>query len=294
MSLDSAGFCLSGAGEYTFLMKIILAAMGLACLLAGCGTETSGSEEDKVRLAFLEYDAAVKAGNLDALKARVAGEKAAELSKPEAPEILQLAARMRPADATIAACKVTGDRAGLELRGTMEGQSARASASMVRENGVWRLSQESWTLTIDLTGGAAAPPPDVPPPLESMPAAVRKLVDAVASSDAMAGSAAWSELGTRYPSASSFLKDVRPALWDERPVGFIIVEESFKGGGRSFRYFSSKVPTPGAVAHRAKTVGESLRYHLWRFEDAGNSGFKGTFAEWWAPYARSRGLPAFQ
>jgi len=272
-------------------MRIIVAALGLACLLAGCGG--GESEEQKVRSAFVEYDAAVKAGNLEALRARVAGEKAAELSKPEAPQLLQLAARMRPANATIAACTVTGDHASLELTGTMEGQATKASVSMVRQNGAWRLSQESWTLTMDLTGGAAAPEPVVAPPAESMPAAVRKLVDAAASSDATAGSASWSELGTRYQSASSFLKEVRPALWDARPLHFIIVEESFKGGGSSFRYFSSKVPTPGAAAQRAKTVGEALRYHLWRFEDVSNSGFKGTFAEWWAGYARTRGLPAF-
>ena len=274
-------------------MRIIAAALGLAGLLAGCGAGESGSEEPKVRLAFAEYDAAVKAGNLEALKARVSGEKAAELSKPEAPRLLELAARMRPANATVVGCTVTGDRASLALQGTLEGRSIQADVSMVRESGVWRLTQETWKMTIDLTGGAAAPEPVVAPPMESMSAAVRKLVDATASTDAAAGSAAWSELGTRYQSASAFLKDVRAALWDDRPVHFIIVEESFKGGGKSFRYFSSKVPTDGAIPHRAKTVGEALRYHLWRFEDAGNSGFKGTFLEWWATYARGRGLPAY-
>ncbi len=274
-------------------MKMTVFALGLSCVIAGCGAEESGSEQQKVRLAFAEYDAAVKAGNLDALKARVAGDKAAELSKPEAPQLLQLAARMRPSNAAIAACTVTGDRASLELTGMMEGRSTKGSASMVRENGAWRLTQESWTLTIDLTGGAASPEPVVAPPMESMSAAVRKLVDAVASSDAAAGSAAWTELGTPYQSTSAFLKAVRPALWDDRPVHFIIVEESFKGGGKSFRYFSAKAPTEGATAHRAKTVGEALRYHLWRFEDVSNSAFKGSFAEWWASYARPRGLPAF-
>lgn len=270
-------------------MRIMTA---LLVLVAGCSAEIP--EEAKVRQAFAEYDAAVKAGNLDALKARVSGEKAAELSKPEAPQILQLASKVRPGNASITACTIQGDRATLQLQGTMEGTNATASVSMVRENGAWRLTHESWTVKFDLTAESPAPVPDAaPPPPESMSAPVRKLVDAVASTDPMAGSAAWNELGTRYQSAAAFLKEVRPALWDERPVKFIIVEESFKGGGSSFRYYSSKVPTAGAIGHRANTVGESLRYHLWRFEDASNSGFKGTFLEWWATYARTRGLPAF-
>jgi hypothetical protein len=41
-------------------------------------------------------------------------------------------------------------------------------------------------------------------------------------------------------------------------------------------------------------VVEALRYHLWRFEDVSNSGFKGSFLEWWAKFARARGLPAFE
>src|SRR5688500_15925485 len=249
-------------------MKTIGAASMIACLLTGCGGTKESGEEEKVRAAFAEYDAAFRAGNLEALKTKVAGEKAAELSKPEAPQLLELAVRMRPVGATLAACKVIGDRADLELQGTMEGKPLKGTASMVRENGAWRLEKETWTLTMDLTGGGAAPGlAEPPPPMESMSAAVRKLVDAVASSDAKEGSKAWTELGTRYPSAAASLKDVRPALWDERPVAFIIIEESFKGSGGSFRYYSSKVPASGAIAHRARSVGESLRYHLWRFED---------------------------
>jgi hypothetical protein len=221
-------------------MRAFVVAASVACLLAGCGGgEGSEPEEAKVRKAFADYDAAVKAGNLEALKARVAGEKAAELSKTEAPQMLELAAKMRPSNATIVACTVTGDRAELQLTGTVDGKTAKAAASMVREGGSWRLSQESWSLTIDLTGGSGAPEPVIAPPMESMSTAVRKLVDAVASSDAAAGMAAWSELGTRYQNTSSYLKDVRPALWDDRPVQFIIIEESFKSGSGSFRYHSA-------------------------------------------------------
>lgn len=262
----------------------------LALLVAvGCGKGSDGEAE--VRQAFAGYDAAVKAGDLEGLKARVAGEKAAELSTPDAPQLLELAAQMRPANARVVGCKIAGDRAELELKGTSKGQTFNGTASLVREGGAWRLAQETWSLTIKL--GAEGSEPLVAPPMESMAADVRKIVDALASADPAAGSTAFSELGTRYQSASSYLKDLRPAFWDERPVSFIIVEESFTGGGRTFRYHSSKFPTPGAAALRAKSVGEALRYHLWRLEDASNSGFKGSFEDWWARYAPSKKLPAF-
>lgn len=267
--------------------------LALACLLAGCGSGEGPPADTDVRKAFSEYEAAMKAGDVEGLKARVAGEKAKELAAPEAPQLLELAARMRPDRVRIVAVKTAGESAELDLAGKSEGRSVKGTASMVREGGAWRLVKESWTLTIDLTAGTSGPEPVVAPPMESMPAPVRTLVDAVASADPAAGSAAFSELGTRYQSAASYLKDLRPAFWDERPVHFIIVEESFKGGGKSFRYHSSKLPTPGAAALRADSVGEALRYHLWRFEDVSNSGFKGTFEEWWATYAPSKGLPAF-
>jgi hypothetical protein len=274
-------------------MRTFVHVIGLACLLAGCGGggEESGGEAE-VRKAFAEYDAAVKAGDLDGLKARVAGEKAAELEAPEAPQLLELAAQMRPAKARVVACKITGDRAELDLAGKSQGQSLKGTASMVREGGAWRLAQESWSLSIKL--GSEAREAVVAPPMESMTADVRNRVAALASEDPAAGSAAFSELGTRYQSAASYLKDLRPAFWDERPVHFIIVEESFKGGGKSFRYHSSKLPTPGAAALRADSVGEALRYHLWRLEDASNSGSKGSFEEWWAGYAPSKHLPLFE
>lgn len=270
--------------------KLLVA--GLALLFCGCSK--TESEEENVRRAFAGYDAAVKAVDLDALKGRVAGEKAAELSKPEARQLLELGSKMRPQDATIAKCTVAGERATLELSGTAEGKPATATASMVRENGAWRLDKEDWVIKMSLAG-ALPEPETVAPSSESVAAAARPLVDLLASTDADAGVKAWTDLGARYRDAAGFLKELRPALWDERPVKFILIEESFSGGGKSFRYFTPKATAAaGAKAQRAATVGEALRYHLWQYEDVSNSGFKGTFAEWWGKYAVSRKLPAFQ
>ena len=107
----------------------------------------------------------------------------------------------------------------------------------------------------------------------------------------MEGSKAWLELGARYQSSGAFLGEARQALRDERPVKFAIVEETFKGGGKTIRYFTSKPAATGSGVQPSGTVGEALRYHFWQWENASGGGFKGGFADWWPTFASSKGLP---
>lgn len=142
------------------------------------------------------------------------------------------------------------------------------------------------------TAETAAPAITGPPAAGA--AAVQPLIDRIAGNDGDAASGAWTELGSQYSSASAYLADVRGALGDPRPIRFRFALATFAQAGQpTFRYFSpiphSRPETPTPV--RAATVGQALRLHLWAYEDVSNSGFQGTFEEWWAGYAKTHGLP---
>lgn len=257
-------------------------------LLAVAGCAKPADESEAVRTAWRDYDAAVRARNLDAVKAKTTTARAQELSTPEAPQLLEFAAAARPGDAAVVTCALDGAKATLDLRGTSEGRTATGRASLIREQDGWRLDKEEWSLVLKID--APPEPPAPPPPPAPLSPAVKAIVDRTASDDPEKGAAAWTELGARYQSPAAFLREVTAALGDERPVAFAIVEESFTGGGKTIRYFTA---TPKAVKGRepAATVGEALRYHLWQLEDVSGKNFKGTFAQWWAPYAVRKGLP---
>ena len=123
------------------------------------------------------------------------------------------------------------------------------------------------------------------------PAEVAALVDRIAGTDAMDASKAWLELGARYRDSRSYIGGVCAGFWDTRPVAFEIVKERMSGGGATFIYYTVKTPGTKGVPAFVHTVGQALAYHLWQYEDASNSGFKGTFRAWWSGYAGPHGLP---
>lgn len=253
--------------------------------LTGCGGAVD--EDLQVRAAYQAYGTALKGRDLEALKSAVTRDRALELSAPEAPVLLELAAKMRPPEPTVLSSSITKGKAVLQVRGIQEGRAMTGTASLLKEEARWRVEKEDWSVEIRIE---APPEPSGDPVSASMPAAVRALVDRAASDNPETGAAAWIELGAKYQSAAAFRKDVSPALADERPAAFAIVEEKFSGNGSSFRYFTAKAVASGG-RQPAGTVGEALRYHLWQLEDVSNRGFKGSFAEWWPGYAKSKGLP---
>ena len=130
------------------------------------------------------------------------------------------------------------------------------------------------------------------PSVSEMPAEVRALVDRVASADPMDATKAWLEIGARYQTSKAFLSDLKPALWDTRPVAFAMSKEKFSGGGTTFVYFTVRTNSAQGPAVTASTVGQSLCYHLWQYEDVSHSGFEGSFRTWWKSYAPHHGLPS--
>jgi len=273
--------------------RVALAA-ALSLALGACG-ETAPApapavgpdDAAAVRTAWNEYDVAFRAGDLAKVKGLVAAERAKELEGPDAEALFQTAAALRPAGAAVVSCDVSGETAKILLRAKPDGDATMTGEiALAREAGRWLVSKEAWSLRMG--PGADAGPPSLPDP--PPPAAVQKILDRVASADAVEGAAAWMEIGARYTGSAAFLKDLHRALRDPRAVRFAVAEETFAGGGKKIRYFTAKPAAPTTGAAPAATVGEALRYHLWQVEDASGSGFKGSFAEWWERYAKKEGI----
>jgi hypothetical protein len=158
-------------------------------------------------------------------------------------------------------------------------------------------------ISVTLGACAGAPPPEedweldtssateADRSMELVPADLRALVDQVASDNTSDATKAWLEIGARYRNSGAFLAALKPALYDSRPAFFRMTREKFSGGGNSFVYFTVKTGKSKGVPAYVHTVGQSLCYHLWQYEDVSNSGFKGTFKAWWAGYAPSHRLP---
>lgn len=129
------------------------------------------------------------------------------------------------------------------------------------------------------------------PPAPLSPLA-RALVDRVAAADPAEASKAWLEIGARYNSSDAFLSEMKPALWDRRPAHFEMSLQVMQGNAGTFSYYTAQPAGTTGLKAYAHTVGQALCYHLWQYEDASHSGFRGPFAEWWTVFAPKHGLPA--
>ncbi len=270
-------------------MKRAFIGLAAAFLLgAGCSRGEGGGREAAVRKAFAEYKAAFNARDVGALKAMVSAEKAAGLDDPNAAQMLEMAASMQPVTPVVSGVKVEGNKAALRLRGGAGGQPVTGAVEMALEGGRWKVVKESWTVKMGPEGGAAPEQTGIGPLSDKVSAQL----DEIADPDPKKAGKAWIKLGASCNNARDYLRDVGAALGDARPISFNIHEETFKGGGKSFRYFTTRLePIDPAKDPMASTVGEALRLYLWQYEDASNSGFQGGFWEWWEGYAARKGLP---
>jgi ketosteroid isomerase-like protein len=124
-----------------------------AALLAGPVFGCMQGEEAAVWSAYQATRAATEAGDLEALRDLVTAEQAASFEGEEAAAMLELARAMLPKDPERVAIEIEGDTATLTLRGTQtldggdESQSipGKATVSLLREGGRWKVAKEDWT-----------------------------------------------------------------------------------------------------------------------------------------------------
>ena len=112
--------------------------------MTGNQLPTGGGEPGK---AYLEYDRAIRTGNIGALKKFAPSDEAAkELDTPDAKGMIEMMKGMRPTDVRITKGFISGDRATLlvEGRDVASGDPVTATVSMVKSGARWKIENESW------------------------------------------------------------------------------------------------------------------------------------------------------
>ncbi|MBI5694516.1 MAG: zinc-ribbon domain-containing protein [Nitrospirae bacterium] len=163
-------FIFSYAAKLGVSPRDVLALSGISLpSLSGSLSGLTGGLFEKdadVRQAYAEYRKALAEGDADTLKGHIAKDKAKDLEGPMAEVGLAMLKAFVPDNVTITDSSVDGDVAKLTLSAETEGGVMKGTATMVREDGDWKLSEENWEMNVGppsmkLKGGRGAP--DVEP-----------------------------------------------------------------------------------------------------------------------------------
>jgi hypothetical protein len=103
----------------------------------------------------------------------------------------------------------------------------------------------------------------------NVPADAGALLDEMAGRDPETGAKAWLTLGTKYTNTEDFLRDLTPALNDQRPIAFLVEKHAQAGNPPGLRYYSTTGHPVSTGTPQARTVGEALILDLWRLEGRG-------------------------
>jgi hypothetical protein len=112
--------------------------------ITGTALPPGGGEPGR---AYLEYDRAIRTGNLAALKKFAPNEEMAkQLDGPDAKKMIEVMKTMRATGLKITKGFFNGDRATLIVEGTdsATGSPATANVLMVKSGNQWKVDRESW------------------------------------------------------------------------------------------------------------------------------------------------------
>ena len=137
---------------------VFLALISLAGCSGGGGTDASASAtpgavaagEQSLEgpgKAYLEFQATLKnAKSLSEVLPYLADEQAKEVRQMDQPDSLLPALKaLTPANLKVTGQDVQGKRAILQLTGDLEGSPSSGSATMIMEDGKWKLLSEAWS-----------------------------------------------------------------------------------------------------------------------------------------------------
>jgi WD40 repeat protein len=134
-----------------------IALSALLFALGGCDffSGASSKKDKEVENAYMEYRKAMRSGDVNALKGLVVKEKASSLEAEGAAQALALAGAMTPAEVTVTDTAVEGNAATLTASA---GGGLTGTVHLLKEDGRWKLYDESWEMKIGDAGIEAAKP----------------------------------------------------------------------------------------------------------------------------------------
>ncbi len=114
-------------------------------------------DPDSPRATFDSYRAAMRDGDLEALKGVLAAEARAGLEKADAEMAIGMIQSLLPDAETVTGIEENGDTATLRLTSENEGKEVNGKVALVREDGLWKVAKENW----NLSGGSVRDEPEV-------------------------------------------------------------------------------------------------------------------------------------
>jgi WD40 repeat protein len=130
-------------------MRAIIAITATLLLFTGCGGGSATPSK-----AYEAYRQAVKSGDPAQVRALVAADAAKELNGDDAAGKLKLLAQLMPAKIEIKEEKVSGNAATLKVVSSEKGKPMTGEINLTMEGGTWKVSKESWSMTLELTEDA--------------------------------------------------------------------------------------------------------------------------------------------
>jgi hypothetical protein len=133
-------------GVMTFLLLAVVSTIAFSETAAEKPTALPADGGD-IGKAYMAYNKAFAAGDVEALKKMVTAERARQLDDPKMKEMLPMMQSMMAKDIKITGGTMTSKEATLNVEGKDEtGAKETGTVHMVLEDKVWKVEKESWKM----------------------------------------------------------------------------------------------------------------------------------------------------
>ncbi len=132
--------------------------------LGGCNRLSGLSQNDtpKIEDTYQRFRRAIVTADRAALARLLAKEKLADLDAPDLDVKLKIVAALYPPHLTTSAVEINGPTATLKLSGAVDQGHAQGTILLVKEDGEWKVVNESWSVKLDLSAADASAAPSIP------------------------------------------------------------------------------------------------------------------------------------
>lgn len=127
---------------------------GILTLLSFTGCKGKTGDMKTLERLYLDYQNAIQAEDLEALKGLLSTERQDELMAENAAMKLKMVKTLLPSDIKITGSEISGNNAILNVEGQMQGQKTTGTVKFIKENGLWKVSKEDWQMSFQITDNA--------------------------------------------------------------------------------------------------------------------------------------------